>query len=260
MLREIKYVCTQTPDVFTCHSIFSKVTDCSLKDLNVNAYSKSPEFLIYSNDRVVVIIVNDEDLKIAKNLPVDLELNHNGGTLKAVLLSDKEYVAEPKFKEGDFVCASGVISFARSLSKPEIITAENSQNGKIGKRNKISPMTPFGNFKDGERQRTLKYLEDKIGLNLNDPQVDSRQFRFEMISYKHFEKKFPVLSKTNKNKLSLHDVFFFSVVGFVKDAEKANSLQFTSIGRKRSYGLGVVDLSLVSNVKEEEEEEDEEAL
>ncbi len=75
-----------------------------------------------------------------------------------------------------------------------------------------------------------------------------------MISYKHFEKKNPVFSKTNKNSLSLHDVFFFSVVGYVKCVEKANSMQFTSLGRKRSYGLGVVDLSFVSNVKEEDEE------
>ncbi len=254
MLREIKYVCTENPDVFTCHSIFSWVTDNSLKSVNVNAYTKAPEFLVYSTDRVVTVIVNDEDLKLAKELPVSLDLNHNGRVLKAVLLSNNEYIVQPKFKEGDFVCASGVISFARSLSKKETIPATENQSGKEMKRNKISPVTPFGNFKDGEKQRTIKYLEDKIGLDLSNPQIDSRQFRFEMISYKHFEKKNPVFSKTNKNSLSLHDVFFFSVVGYVKCVEKANSMQFTSLGRKRSYGLGVVDLSFVSNVKEEDEE------
>lgn len=242
MLRLIKYVCSENPDVFTCHSVFSKITNQSLKSININAYTKQPQYKVFYNDRLISIIINEEDLDIVDSLPQYLELFHNKGKIKAILISDEEYKPIKKFNNGEYVSATGIISFAKSLTIPKDILVNNQV---FAKRKRQSPINPLGNFNQGERDRTFEYLENKIGIDIRNEQIDSRDFRFEMLSYKNFEKNKQVFSKSNNNKISLHNVFSFYIVGYIKEDSKINSLEYTSIGRKRSYGFGNIKITKI---------------
>lgn len=236
MIREIKYVCTATVDYFTCHSIFSKITDGQLSRLKLNTYSKQPSYKVSFQDRVITILVDENDFDITKELPLYFILNHQGKELNAVLMSDKEYQVKSDFKVGDFVYASGVISYAKNIgNQTEII------NGESVTRKHKSPITPTGNFQDNQKKFTFKYLESRLGLDLST-QIDKRDLRFEIISYKHFESNHPVFSKSNRNKISIHNVFSFELEAYVKDVYVANSLEYQSVGKKRSYGFGNVYL------------------
>ncbi|MBC7473937.1 MAG: hypothetical protein H7263_06565 [Candidatus Sericytochromatia bacterium] len=233
MIREIKYVCTASVDYFTCHALFSKISDGALSKLSLNSHSKQPEYRVFFQDRVITIIVNDEDINIVNDLPKSIEFNHQGKKLITILASDTPYEIKSSFNEGQFVTAKGVISYAKNLSNPETV---HNQKGVLIRKHK-SPIMPNGEILKGEKQATLDYLEKKLGIDLRT-QTGDRSFRFEMLSYKNFESKHSVYSKSNQKKLSLHNVFSFEIQGFIKNANTVNSLEFTSIGKKRSYGFG----------------------
>lgn len=233
-MREIKYVCNKTPDIFTCHSIFSKLTECGLSKIAVNAYSKQPEYAVRMDDRVITVNINEDDLSIIAELPKELTFNHNGGTLTAILWSDKCFEIENRFHNGQFIEIFGTISMAKSLTTKKQV---DRFDGSLAELKSLCPITPLGNFKDGERQRTFDYLERKLGIDLRK-QIEQRKFRFEMISYKHFEQNKSMFSISNKNKFSIHNVFNFAIQAWVVDENVLNRMQYFSIGKKRSYGLG----------------------
>lgn len=241
-MREIKYVCNKTPDIFTCHSIFSKLTNCGLSKISVNAYSKQPEYAVRMEDRVITLNINEDDLSVVRELPKELVFNHNGGTLIAILWSDKTFEVENRFKNGQFIEIFGTISMAKTLTGKQEISRPD---GEVAEIKTLCPVTPFGTFQDGERQRTFDYLENRLGIDLRT-QIDSKKFRFEMISYKHFEKNKSLFSSSNGNKFSIHNVFNFSIQCWVKDSEKLNRMQYFSIGKKRSYGLGNFHINTIN--------------
>lgn len=234
MIREIKYVCTASVDYFTCHALFSRITDGALSKLKLNSYSKQPQYRIYFQDRTITILINEHDINLLAQLPTSIDFNHNGKILTAILYSDIPYEIKNLFKNGDFVFASGVISYAKNLNTKDVLYSEK-------KIKHQSPINPHGEILKGEKKSTIEYLENKLGIDLNS-QISERTFRFEIISYKHFESNKNVYSKSNNNKLSLHNVFSFELQGFVKNCETINSLEYTSIGKKRSYGFGNVYL------------------
>lgn len=225
MIREIKYVANRQVDFFTCHALFSHITNKKLETLNINAYSKSPVFKVFMEDRVITIILDTEDFE--KLLKDSFEFSHKGKPLTLVLWSDNEILKEQNLFENDYVNAQGVISYST----------------KINNKNRC-PVKFDGTFNENMKQDTLKYLSEKTGIKLDSSVTDQRDFRFEAISYKHF-KTGNVHSKSNNNKLDFHNVFYFSIQGFIENPCKANMMKYTSIGKKRSFGFGNIDVSKI---------------
>lgn len=222
MIREIKYVANRPVDFFTCHALFSHLTNKKLENLDINHYSKAPVFKVFMEDRIITVILDDETFKVY--MKDTFIFNHKGKPITLLFLSDKEMIVEQFFKKNDYVNAQGVISYAKKI---------NNKN--------ICPVKFDGTFQDGLKKETLNYLAEKIGLSLDAQVIDQRNFRFEAISYKHFNTG-NVHSKSNNNKLDFHNVFYFSIQGFIECEYKSNMMKCTSIGKKRSFGFGNVEI------------------
>lgn len=228
MIKEIKYVFNSAVNYYTCHALFSRITDGYLSKMETNSHSKQPEYKISFLDRVITILINSNDFpNIIK--PDVVSFNNEGKTLMGNFFSENDFLPTYNFQENEFVFASGIISYAKNL------------NTKEPGRKHSSPINPKGEIVFGEKHHTLTYLENKLGIELLS-QANDRNFRFEMLSYKHFQGRNEVYSKTNNNKLSIHNVFSFELQGYVKKPKISNSLEFSSIGKRRSYGFGNVYL------------------
>ena len=225
MIKKIKYVCDSSPDYFTCHALFSRITDGALSKIIVNPHTEQPKYRVYFEDRAIYIILKETEQIRVIDTPEIVEFNHKGNTIKAYFKYIKDYNKTYNYKNGDFINLGGVISYARK---------SEDRGGKT-----ISPFTTLGKIIPNEKTNLLNFLELRLGVDLKT-QVDSRDFRFENISYKNFDSGRKVFSKDNSNKISLQNVFSFEVKGFIKNEVVLNELEITSIGRKRSYGLGNV--------------------
>lgn len=226
MIREIKYNFNKTVDNFTCHALFSKITDGALSKLSLNSHSKQPEYKVSFQDRLITILINEDDFKL-DNLPTSVQFNHCGEKINGFLTVDSQYINKKTFNVNDYLTASGVICYTKKH------TTDN--------KNK-SPINPLGQIINTEKNSIIQYLEEKTGLDISK-QIDEKNFRIKMISYKNFENRSPVYSKSNHQKISINNVFSFIISGYVKDADSVNSLEYRSIGKKRSYGLGNIYLT-----------------
>lgn len=244
MIRQIKYVCTRRPNLYTCHSLFSKITDCALSKMKVNGYSKQPDYRVGFSDRIIEVIVDDSEINVIESLPLELVFKDGNSTIKAILLEDKEFVDFTNFKKGDFVKISGMISFAKTLTESKVFDVV-LPNGEKVKRKHTAPLNFMGNFENNDRQRTLDYLENKIGVILRGEQLEKKEFRpnFSPVSYKQFNEDHVVKSGNNGHKMSFHNIVMFTMFGFVQAPALINKMNATSIGRKRSYGFGHVTVS-----------------
>lgn len=228
MIKEIKYVFNSSVNYYTCHALFSRITDGYLSKMEINSHSKQPEYKISFLDRVITILINSNDFpNIIK--PDVVSFNNEGKTLMGKFFSENNFLPTYNFQENEFVFASGIISYAKNLNTKE-----------LGRKHS-SPINPKGEIVLSEKLHTLTYLENKLGIELLS-QANDRNFRFEMLSYKHFQGRNEVYSKTNNNKLSIHNVFSFELQGYVKNPKISNSLEYSSIGKRRSYGFGNVYL------------------
>lgn len=242
MIKIIKYVCTFDPDYLTCHAIFSHVTNNQLKKIEQNAYIQKPKFKVYFEDRIVTLIYSEESFNEIKDSE-KISLYHNGKEHYALKINISNYIFENnKTNIGDYVTASGVISMAKKLT----IIQKIDNPDKIILRKNICPVDSLGNFIAGEKQRTLDYLQKSLGIDLKTKNSDSREFRFEMISWRHLHKGKSYKSKSNPGNITLHNVFYFYVNGFVNNIESFNNLNISSIGKKRSYGLGNIQTSIIN--------------
>ena len=236
MIKKIQYIFDNEINNFTCHALFSTITSKKLENMKINCHTKQPEYSVSYQDRVITIIINEEDFGIVfdqqyfeNNNFETLVFQNEGKNIVGKLWKNENYQNKSNYELNDYVKARGFISYAINLS-------ENL------KKKNICPIKPNGTFVNGTRQKTLDYLEDRLGIDLRNEQINQRDFRFEMISYKHFELKNKILSKSNNQILSLHNVFSFEVEGFVKDL-KINNLEISSIGKKRTYGLGNIEIT-----------------
>lgn len=231
MIRQIKYVFSASVDYFTCHALFSTITDKYVEKMHVNAYTKQPIYKVTFQDRVITLWVEDS---IPVQCPNFIEFFHKGKKIQGKLWKNTEYVPQYTFKEGEYVFAFGVINYAR---KEKYL--ETSRN--------YTPVNGLGNFEKKEnmsvKQESLLYLSNKLGIQLKDE--DQRDFRFELLTHDHFDNGHCVFSKTNNNRITIHNSFSFAVKGYIVDANKVNQLDYCSIGKKRSYGLGNIEIHRV---------------
>lgn len=253
MIRQIKYVCSKRPNVYTCHSLFSKITNCNISKIAVNGYTKQPDYRVSFVDRVIEIIVDDKEITVLNNLPVEISFSNGSDSIRAVLLEDKEFVDFTNFKIGDFVKITGMVSLSKTLTENKIFEVV-LPNGEKVKRKHVGSVNFMGVFESGDRQRTLDYFENKIGVLLRTGQLEAKKFspNFSPISYKQFDEGHIVKSGNNGHKMSFHNVFLFTMFGIVNNADLANKMNATSIGKKRSYGFGNVTLNGFENNSNEE--------
>lgn len=236
MIREIKYIFTESVNHLTCHALFATITDNALAKLKINAYSKPLEYKVSYQDRTITILINDEDFNVSKELVKEVKLKHRGREIIGVLFSDNKFTPSWSFKKGDFVRLQGVLSYAKKVKEGEKVIHQ-------------SPVTLKGNLFLENKEHTLKYLESKLGIDLSN-QIDFRSLRFEFISYKSFEDGYDVYSKSNNQKISFHNVFSFDFDVYVVDEKIVNSLEYSSVGKKRSYGFGNVFVRAYKNNEE----------
>lgn len=246
-MKKIIYQCNRQPDHFTVHALFNSVTDNFYANLVTNSHSLKRPYKTWFSDRLINLIVEDD---VHLNLQ-SYTFNHHGEKILLKMVSIEDYVSEYHYNAGDFVVVEGVISYCISVSSDVHGRKMMANPSKTSK--KICPIDLHGNFvthkfKDGRsaREITLDYLHTNTGLLFNTAQIDQRsEIRFEPLNYKSFKKPDgqDVYSQTNAQSIDFHNLFYFHATALVQNPETVNGLSVSSIGRRRSYGFGNINIS-----------------
>lgn len=211
MIRKIEYLCSEKPSIYTAHSLFSKITEQGLKDLKVNMYSKQPEFKVLIQENAIVIIINTNDLSILSSLPSEYAFFNDDKKLIARLTKDEVFSVKSNLSLNDNVSIKGSIMLPRNITKLKI--------------------------KD--------YLENKIGINIYKFNIKEH---IDYIHHTKYKTSKNVYSKSNNNQLFIHNTIEFDFLAKVKNLDVINSLESTSIGRKRSYGFGNINIIKIGKI------------
>lgn len=201
-----------TPEIL--HNLYTNIRFSKDKEDNLNE-----EFKIWQDGRTIFIIM-DED-KIQNNASNFVFKNIKIKLLRTVKFNPSDFI------KGDVVSLSGVINYAYKHYKDE--------NGVVLKKAKEScPVNMKGTFKSGLKISFLEYLESMTGLGFKNMTGDKERLRFERL----FRDEKDIYQNVIGKKIMIKNLIRVSGLLEVIDENKANTLSYKMIGKKRSYGFG----------------------
>lgn len=212
MYSLIEYESPVISNELMLHALFSKVTNNRLKKLKTDMY-RQPDFKIWDDEYKVFIVVdeNNEDLFSELNCQ-DFEFFHENQKI-TLKFKNKSSFECFNVEKNTVVRFRGMLSYARK---------EKSKH--------ICPVKGEGFISMDEKQKFVEYFLNNTGIAIKDCEV-------QQISAQRLPSS---KSKTNGQDVLLNNIFGILGVGIIEDNEKAKRLMVSSVGKKRSYGLGNV--------------------
>lgn len=209
---KIMFVSNMKIDNDTLHSLYTSIR---FKDNKIPNLKE--KFKIWNEGRNIYIIMEKSKIE---NQDVNFEFISKKGEVIKVKKFNEQSVNFEKPIVGDFIRVSGIISYAY---KEKISDGKNIE---------ICPIDFKGNIKDDSK--FAYYLTKNTGLDFEK----SIKHKDRVMINRLFIEDLGLSNDKNKSKVFIKNLIMVNAIVEIVDADIAQSLYLTSIGKKRSYGLG----------------------
>lgn len=216
---QIMFVSNMKIDNDTLHSLYTTIRFKEDKISNLKE-----RFKVWNEGRNIYIIIEKEKIE---NTNTYFEfLSKNGEIIKIKKFSEKDVNFE-NVNIGDFVKVSGIISYAYKEKMPD------------GKIVDICPIDFKGNIKN--KEKLAYYLTKNTGLDFEK----DIEFKDRVLINRLFLEDIGLSNNDKKSKVFIKNLIMINAILPVKDEKIANLLNISSIGKKRSYGLGNLFIEII---------------
>lgn len=209
---KIMFVSNMKIDNDTLHSLYTTIRFKKEKISNLQE-----KFKIWNEGRNIYLIIEKEKIE---NDSSNFEfISKNGEVIKIKKFNEQSIIFED-INIGDFVRVSGVISYANKEEMPD------------GKIRDVCPIDFKGNIKN--KNKLAYYLTKNTGLDF-EKNIDSKD---RVLINRLFLEDLGLSNNNEKSKVFIKNLIMINAILEVKDKDMVELLHVTSIGKKRSYGLG----------------------
>lgn len=206
---KLSFISNKVIDSYILHSLYTTIRFKENKISNLKE-----DFKVWKEGKNIFIILEENKIENKKEL---YEFN-NGIKIKFL---KKESISKTNFELGDWVRIEGIFSYAYKSTKD--------------KNKEICPIDFKGNFNNiKNKEQFCYYLTNKTGADFFKS-IDSK----DRVAIKRlFLEDIGLLERKNETKVLMKNLIMINAVVEVVDQEVVNFLNYSSIGKKRSYGLG----------------------
>lgn len=214
---KLNYISNKKIDHHILHSLYTSIRFKNEKILNLNE-----KFKVWMDGRNVFIVM--EKIKI-ENLKKEFEFKYQGEIIKLKLFREEDFVVE-NIKNDEYVRVSGIISYAYK-ERFDDITKE------------ICPVDFKGNIKN--KSKFAHYLTQKTGLDFESVIADKDRVMVSRLYWNDIG-----INDNENKKVMLKNMIMIDAIVNVLDENKLKDVLTSSIGKKRSYGMGNLIIEKVS--------------
>ncbi len=223
-LKKITLIANHIPNHLTLHAIFSDIRWG--EQLKPNHFDDE-NFKIWNVDKQIYLIIPED--KILGKLKPEYKHYVNGKlfTLKVKELNRQDYIFTT-FHMNDVVCIEGILNYHIKYKEGNTVKLQ-------------CPINLEGKFKTDAKNKSvkqhfLKYLTDSIGIDCYSISEKTEQFRLERIFFEENEQHLDV--NHEHKKVLFKNLIYVYIKGKIDNPDTLNRLQYSSIGKRRSYGFG----------------------